>query len=671
MLEIKATQNDTLSKIRVFISHTFRWRRWLLLWLMFSASSIQAQLITQSSGHELADEKTVFLSLWKQAEERQLTLHPYWLKLLHFYSFGESVGQWSFKSDIVSSGFFLSQEGKVDPTAELKATLKALLSPLSGDPNLHARCKFIARYNWLRSNLDFPELPKLSCPLFERWSNLEEATGISIVFVSSYLKNPASTFGHLLLKFNSQNRYFGHSLLRPTLNFGAMINPDDNPLIYALRGLFGGYDGRFTDERFYNFNHVYGENELRDLWEYPLYFTVEQQHRVAYHAWELLQNVNFTYYFFLDNCAYRMAELLEMAWTDTTRINTSGAIWAIPVDVVFKLKNIKKESGEQSLLGDPKLIPSRQRKLQNRTAQLSEMEQKQLTKLIESENYLDSEEFRSFPEQSRARIIDTLLDYRQYVKSDKPTLNQQKERSVLLRVRSELPILENNVSAEIPEAPTDGTPPMRFRFGAVSNSLLGPALEVGTWANYHDLLGDESGHRQNTEVVTLDLHLQLRKNSFEVTQFQLFNIQKFALNPTGISGDYEWSWRARGGWEREHLGCLPCRKFSIAGGFGRSVSIGGKDLEYLFLDLFGETKNHSWPATTWGYAPHLGMLWSVLDIWKIRFDGGWFKSIYGPKKEYFHIRFDQRLTIAQDWDIRMEIEQLGSLEGTLALHYFW
>ena len=109
----------------MFIFHPFRWRRWLLLWLMFSASSIQAQLIKQSSGHELADEKTVFLSLWKQADERQLSLHPYWLKLLHFYSFGESVGQWSFKSDIVSSDFFLSQEGKIDPTAELKATLKA------------------------------------------------------------------------------------------------------------------------------------------------------------------------------------------------------------------------------------------------------------------------------------------------------------------------------------------------------------------------------------------------------------------------------------------------------------------------------------------------------------------------------------------------------------------
>ena len=40
------------------------------------------------------------------------------------------------------------------------------------------------------------------------------------------------------------------------------------------------------------------------------------------------------------------------------------------------------------------------------------------------------------------------------------------------------------------------------------------------WANYHDLLGDESGHLPNAEVVTLDLRLQVREDSLEVTQFQ-------------------------------------------------------------------------------------------------------------------------------------------------------
>ncbi|MCH2280309.1 MAG: DUF4105 domain-containing protein [SAR324 cluster bacterium] len=646
----------------------FCWVIFLLLMFMQGTHAVGKTRISEPAS---SNETAIFLSLWKQARERKLSHHPYWLKLLHFYSIGESVGQWSFKSDIVSPSFFLSPLGKTNPAEELKSTLIALLGPVSDKPDQHARCKFIARFQWLRSQLDFPELTELTCPLFERWANLKEATGISIVFVSSFLKNPASTFGHLLIKFNSSNRHFGHSLLRPTLNFGAIVNPDDNPFTYALRGIFGGYEGRFTDERFYNFNHVYGENELRDLWEYPLHFNREQQYRITFHAWELLQNVQFKYYFFLDNCAYRMAELLEMAWTDSTRINTSGALWAIPVDVVFKLNKISSDSNQLSLLGKPRLIPSRQRKLQTRATQLSELEHVHLKKLIKYENYIDSNDFRNLTERSQAQIIDVLLDHQQYQKTIEPDLKQSPERSKLLRVRSKLPILENEFPFENTKSPTEGTPPMRFRLGAVFNDFLGHALETGVWANYHDLLGEESGHLLNAEVVTLDLHIQFRDDSFELTQFQLFNIQKYALNPTGISGDFDWSWRTRAGWERENLGCSPCRKFLISGGMGGAISLAGKDVEHAFVELYGETDKESKSAISLGYAPHLGVNWSPMEMWKIRLERGWFQSLQGPKKVYQNTRFDQRMTISQNWDIRLEVQQLEYIEGILALHFYW
>lgn len=626
---------------------------------------------SQISETDLSNETAIFFSLWKQARELKLSRHPYWLKLLHFYSIGETVGQWSFKSDIVSPSFFFSPLGKTDPEEELKSTLKALLVPVSDKPDQHARCKFIARFQWLRSKLDFPALTELTCPLFERWANLNEATGISIVFVSSFLKNPASTFGHLLIKFNSSNRHFGHSLLRPTLNFGAIVNADDNPFTYALRGIFGGYKARFTDERFYNFNHVYGENELRDLWEYPLHFSKEQYHRITFHAWELLQNVQFNYFFFLDNCAYRMAEMLEMAWTDYTRINSSGALWAIPVDVVFKLNKIISDSNLIPLLGKPRLIPSRQRKLQARSEKLSELGHIHLKKLIKYENYIDSNDFQNLTEQSKAQIIDVLLDYQQYQKTMAPDLKLNPERSKLLLLRSKLPILENEFSFEKTKSPTEGTPPMRFRLGTVFNNFLGPALETGVWANYHDLLGEESGHLLNSEVVTLNLHMQFRDDSFELTQFQLFNIQKYALNPTGISGDFDWSWRTRAGWERKNLGCSPCRKFFISGGMGGATSLGGKDVEHAFVELYGETEKESSSAVSLGYAPHIGINWSPIDMWKIRIERGRFQSLIGEKKVYHVTRFDQRMTISQNWDIRLEVQQIGYKEGILALHYYW
>ena len=533
----------------------FYLRSWLLFCLILIPSVTLLHAEADNSEPVPAGESQLLLSLWEQALERQLSQHPYWLKLLHFYSFSESVGQWSFKSDVESSSFFLSAKGKTDPQVELKATIKALLAPSVEDPNQHARCKFIARFNWLQSKLDFPELPKQACPLFERWANLGEASGISIVFVSAYLKNPASIFGHLLIKFNSTNSLFGHSLLRPTLNYGAKITLGDNPFMYVVNGLFGGYEGSFTDERFYNYNHIYGENELRDLWEYPLNFTIQERERVTYHAWELLQNINFNYYFFLDNCAYRMAELLAIAWDDAARINIPGALWSVPLDVVFKLQKFNKGSRKQPLLGIPRLIPSRQRKLQQRVSQLSELEQTQLKSLIETTDYLDSEKFLSFPEKSQARIVDAMLDYLQYEKKGKFTLHQQNELNKLLLLRSSLPILETKTYAEVPQAPTEGNPPTRFRFGTIFNASLGPALEVGSWGNYHDLLGNESGHLQNAEVVGLDLNLQIRETSFEVTQFQLFNIQKYTLSPSGIPGDFDWTWRARAAWERENYSC--------------------------------------------------------------------------------------------------------------------
>ena len=617
-------------------------------------------------------EKAIFLSLWKQAQKLKLYDHPYWLKLLHFYSIGETVGQWNFKSDIVSPSFFLSPLGQTNPTEELKSTLNAFLGPVNDKPDQHARCKFIARFQWLRSKLDFPKMRKLNCPLFERWANLKEATGISLVFVSSFLKNPASTFGHLLIKFNSSNRYFAHSLLSPTLNFGAIVNPDHNPFTYALLGIFGGYKARFSDERFYNFNYIYGENELRDLWEYPIYFSTEQHHRITFHAWELIQNVHFKYYFFLDNCAYRMAELLEMAWTDSTRINTSGALWAIPVDVVFKLNKIRSESNLLApLLGKPRLIPSRQRKLQKRVAQLNELEHVHLKKLIKYRDYIESNDFQKLTENSKAKIIDVLLDHQQFQKTIKPDFEQSPERYKLLSVRSKLPILEYDLSFENTKSPTEGTPPMRFRLGAVFNDFLGPALETGVWANYHDLLGEESGHLLNAEVVTLDLNIQFRDDSFELTQFQLFNIQKYALNPTGISGDFDWSWRTKAGWQRKNFGCSPCRKFLISGGMGGAYSLTGKDVEYAFMELFGETDNQSKSVFLLGYAPHLGIKWSPIEMWKIRIERGWFQNLQVQKKPYHISRFDQRMTISQNWDVRLEIKQLKYTEGVLALHYYW
>ena len=104
---------------------------------------------------------------------------------------------------------------------------------------------------------------------------------------------------------------------------------------------------------------------------------------------------------------------------------------------------------------------------------------------------------------------------------------------------------------------------------------------------------------------------------------------------------------------------------------GGVISLAGKDVEYAFVELFGETDKESKSAISLGYAPHLGVNWSPMEMWKIRLERGWFQSLQGQKKVNPRTRFDQRMTISQKWDIRLEVQQLEYIEGIIALHFYW
>ena len=123
--------------------------------------------------------------------------------------------------------------------------------------------------------------------------------------------------------------------------------------------------------------------------------------------------------------------------------------------------------------------------------------------------------------------------------------------------------------------------------------------------------------------------------------------------------------------ERKNFGCSPCRKFFISGGIGGATSFTGKDIEYAFVELYGETDKESRSAISLGYAPHLGVKWSPIEMWKVRIERGWFQNMQSQKKAYHLSRFDQRVTISQNWDLRLEIKQLEYIEGIVALHFYW
>ena len=66
---------------------------------------------------------------------KQISNDLYWFKLLHYYHPGESIGQWSTRSDVISPNFFLHPQGNTDPELELQATLEGILEPVGEDPD--------------------------------------------------------------------------------------------------------------------------------------------------------------------------------------------------------------------------------------------------------------------------------------------------------------------------------------------------------------------------------------------------------------------------------------------------------------------------------------------------------------------------------------------------------
>src|SRR3989304_2069780 len=137
--------------------------------------------------------------LLKKAEEYKLYDQRYWHVLLHY-----KPHRSGFKSLVDDPAFFLSPEGKEDPASELNATIKALFSSDTRDDS-HPKCRFIGRYEWLKEKLNIDEnaFSDISCNEFQTILNSVQPRFAVLIFPASYMNNPASMFGHTLLRIDN------------------------------------------------------------------------------------------------------------------------------------------------------------------------------------------------------------------------------------------------------------------------------------------------------------------------------------------------------------------------------------------------------------------------------------------------------------------------------------
>ncbi len=173
---------------------------------------------------------------------------------------------------------------------------------------------------------------------------------VTLIFPAAYLNNPASMFGHTLLRIDSRTRNEQTRLLDYTVNYAASTQ-QERGFTFAMKGLFGGYHGSFSVAPYYAQVKRYGDLENRDIWEYRLTLSYEEVLRMMMHAWEL-KSAKFDYYFIDENCSYQLLSLLEAARPSLHLLDQFG-LWAVPADT------IRAVTGVEDLTSSVTFRPSR------------------------------------------------------------------------------------------------------------------------------------------------------------------------------------------------------------------------------------------------------------------------------------------------------------------------
>ena len=464
---------------------------------------------------------------------QQLANDPFWISLGHYET--AKLGGW--RSYVSDKKFFLAADGNEHPDHELAATVQALYAPASAGEQ-HAQCVYPARTRWLKAQLNLTDLPTVDCAEFKQWFKDVSPHSAVMIFPAAYLNSPSSMFGHTLLRIDQADVQTDKtSLLSYAINFGAYIEGSDNSILYAWKGLMGGYPGLFALVPYQEKLSEYRSLENRDLWEYRLNLTQAETARMVEHVWELKQ-IKFDYFFFDENCSYRLLELLQVA-RPSLRLTEQFPLTAIPTDTVKAVK-------EAGLVESIQYRPSRERELLSRAAPLTDEEQQWVLKVSADQKQLQAPAFKAQPRDRQALIIDAAYRLERYRANGQERDPARAQRSFeLLRAINQNPAPELDIPQ--PGLPEDGHESRTWQagLGTRGDKAFG---EYGLRMAYHDLNDNAESFPLGAQIEILQLKLrQYEGNDWQLQQLDLATIRSLTprnelLQPL--------SWQVTGGLER-------------------------------------------------------------------------------------------------------------------------
>jgi len=342
-------------------------------------------------------------------ENNRLYEDSYWRKLLHYRN---GV------SEVDSSNFFIASTGKKDKKKELFETIKSLQNGTQD-----VLCRFPLRVEWLKQNIPNLEetIVSYSCEELNNFIQVTNAKYVSLVFPTAHINSPASMYGHTFLKIGANKET---PLIASAVNYAAKTN-ETNGLIFAYKGIFGGYEGRYSILPYYEKLKDYNNIEQRDVWEYDLDLSQEEINKLMLHTWEIKDSFSY-YYFFKENCSYSILWLLEIARPSLDLVSHFD-FKAIPLDTI---KVLTKYDG---LITNSKYRYSTMKKMKHILNE--EIKNKDFLKAYINDK-IELED--SLSQSDKISYLDFKIAYTQYLRSEDGTEKKEyiKNYLKLLKERS-------------------------------------------------------------------------------------------------------------------------------------------------------------------------------------------------------------------------------------------
>ena len=585
------------------------------------------------------------------ARGAQLANTRAWRDLVH-YERGRFGRGW--KSLVVSPEFFLAPQGRENPQQELEATLASFfIDREETDQVQHPQCAFIARYHWLREQLDFDpaRLAPQPCRRFEDWYATIDPAQVTMVFPAAYLNSPSSMFGHTLLRVDPHGE--GTRLNSYAINYAAQTT-ETNGLAFAVLGLTGGYPGNFSIVPYYSKVKEYSAIENRDIWEYELNLNQAELRRLLEHAWEL-GPVHFDYYFFDDNCSYMLLALLDVA-RPGMNLTDDFDLYAIPSDTV------RAVLAEEEMLSRVNYRPSNQTEIAHRAQFLDAQEQDLAMALASGTVAPGDSQMQELPGTQRGRVLDVASRYVQY-RAGETSVELRRDRYIeLLRARSRIAGGETTPPVAVPASrPDEGHGSGRLAVGG--GRVAGHDFaELRFRPAYHDLMDPSAGYTPGAQINFLDttVRYEADSESWRLHRFDLVDV--FSLTPrTRLFQPI--SWRAQAVLER-----LPLRGredelvFVARGGGGVSYRLGDALVFGLLqgsIIIDDDLDRHH----AFGAGPLGGLLWEITPAWKL-----WLSTrVEGYQGQadmtYREHKLEQSLTVARNLALRFSYTREGVAEA--------